>query len=139
MGFKSNSVFDCKIYNITKIKNIYGSITVLENNKNIPFEIKRIYYLYDVPSGESRGGHAHYNLNQYLVAASGSFDVDLDDGNSKKSFFLNKPDQALHIIPGIWRSIRNFSSGSILLVMASDFYLEEDYIRTYSDFIEEKK
>ena len=109
------------------------------NNKNIPFEIKRIYYLYDVPSGESRGGHAHYSLNQYLVAASGSFDVDLDDGNSKKSFFLNKPDQALHIIPGIWRSIRNFSSGSILLVMASDFYLEEDYIRTYSDFIEEKK
>ncbi len=139
MGFKSNSVFDCKIYNITKIKNISGSITVLQNNKNIPFEIKRIYYLYDVPSGESRGGHAHYNLNQYLVAASGSFDVDLDDGNSKKSFFLNKPDQALHIIPGIWRSIRNFSSGSILLVMASDFYLEEDYIRTYSDFIEEKK
>ena len=139
MGFKSNSVFDCKIYNITKIKNISGSITVLENNKNIPFEIKRIYYLYDVPSGESRGGHAHYSLNQYLVAASGSFDVDLDDGNSKKSFFLNKPDQALHIIPGIWRSIRNFSSGSILLVMASDFYLEEDYIRTYSDFIEEKK
>ena len=139
MGFKSNSVFDCKIYNITKIKNISGSITVLQNNKNIPFEIKRIYYLYDVPSGESRGGHAHYSLNQYLVAASGSFDVDLDDGNSKKSFFLNKPDQALHIIPGIWRSIRNFSSGSILLVMASDFYLEEDYIRTYSDFIEEKK
>lgn len=129
------SVKDCKIVDLSKVHNDAGNITVLENNKNIPFNIKRIYYLYDIPMGSDRGGHGHFQLQQFIVAASGSFTFVLDDGVNKKSFFLNDPSKALHIRPGIWREIKEFSSGSICLVLASDIYSENDYIRNYEDFL----
>lgn len=130
-----NSINDCKIVDLSKVHTDAGNMTVLENNKNIPFDIKRIYYLYDVPMGADRGGHGHYHLQQYIVAASGSFTFVLDDGVNKKEFFLNNPSKALHILPGIWREIKDFSSGSICLVLASHEYSEADYIREYEDFL----
>ena len=133
------SIADCEIINLPKIHNEAGNITVLENNKNIPFDIKRIYYLYDVPMGADRGGHGHYELQQYIVAASGSFTFILDDGKNKKEVFLNDPSKALHIKPGIWREIKGFSSGSICLVLASDVYSEEDYLRDYDEFLKYRK
>ncbi len=129
------SVCDCKIVDLSKVHNDAGNITVLENNKNIPFDIKRIYYLYDVPMGADRGGHGHYELQQYIVAASGSFVFILDDGVEKKEFFLNDPSKALHIQPGIWREIKSFSSGSICLVLASNEYDEVDYMRDYDEYL----
>ena len=110
----------------------------LKNGSNIPFDVKRIYYLYDVPSGQQRGGHAHYKLEQYIIAASGSFDVLLDDGKNKKKITLNRPNFALHIVSGLWRELHNFSSGSISLVLASEKYDEKDYIRDYYDFLKLK-
>jgi hypothetical protein len=132
------SVSDCKIVDLYKVHNDAGNITVLENNKNIPFDIKRIYYLYDVPMGADRGGHGHYDLQQYIVAASGSFTFVLDDGVNRKNFFLNDPSKALHIQPGIWREINDFSSGSICLVLASHEYNESDYIREYVEYLKYK-
>ena len=134
MELKNNTVFDCSIIDMSKVHSENGNITVVENNKNIPFEVKRIYYLYDVPSGEERGGHAHFNLEQYIVAASGSFDVILDDGVNKRRIFLNRPNLALHVVPGLWRELDNFSSGSISMVLASHVYDENDYIREYNEF-----
>lgn len=134
-----HSVFDCKVVELPKIHNESGNITALENNNNIPFDIKRIYYLYDVPMGSERGGHGHYELQQYIVAASGSFTFVLDDGINKKEFFLNDPSKALHIRSGIWREIKDFSSGSICLVLASHEYVESDYIRDYNEFLDYKK
>ncbi|SDW70274.1 sugar 3,4-ketoisomerase [Flavobacterium degerlachei] len=128
-------VADCKIVDLPKIHNEAGNITVLQNGKDIPFEVKRIYYLYDIPMGSERGGHGHYELQQYIIAASGSFTFILDDGNNTKEVFLNDPSKALHILPGIWREIKNFSSGSICLVMASQIYSEKDYIRNYDDYL----
>lgn len=136
---KNNTVFDCNLIELSKIQNSTGNITVLENRSNIPFIVKRIYYLYDVPGGESRGGHAHYNLEQYIIAASGSFDVIIDDGFNKKRFFLNRPNLALHIVPGLWRKLDNFSSGSICMVLASEIYNESDYLRNYNNFKKIKK
>lgn len=135
---KNNTVFNCSVIDLSKVHTTAGNITVVENNNNIPFEIKRIYYLYDVPAGESRGGHAHYELEQYIVAASGSFDVILDDGVNKKTFCLNRPFIALHVVPGLWRELDNFSSGSICMVLASLPFNETDYIREYKEFIKEK-
>lgn len=132
MQFK---VDDCKIVELPIVHNDSGNITVMENNMNIPFDIKRIYYLYDVPMGAERGGHAHYELQQYVVAASGSFTFILDDGENKKEVFLNHPNKALHIKPGIWREMKDFSSGSICLVLASIEYTENDYIREYENFL----
>ena len=132
------SVEDCVLVDLPKINNEYGNITVLENNLNIPFAVKRIYYLYDVPMGSERGGHGHYELEQYIVAASGSFTFILDDGVNKKEYFLNNPSQALYIKPGIWREIVNFSSGSICLVLASMQYDENDYVRYYEDYLKYK-
>lgn len=130
-----NNVFNCTVLQLPKIHNRAGNITVLDNKDNIvPFDVKRVYYLYDVPGGESRGGHAHRQLHQLIIAASGSFDVVLDDGAVKRTFTLNRPDYALYVAPGIWRDLENFSSGSVLLVMASEKYSEEDYIRSYEDF-----
>lgn len=129
------NVSDCKIVDLSQVHNDAGNITVLENNKNIPFAIKRIYYLYDVPKGADRGGHGHYELQQYIVAASGSFTFVLDDGVSRKKIFLNDPSKALHIQPGIWREIKDFSSGSICLVLASHEYSESDYIRDYEEYL----
>jgi len=113
-------------------------LTVVENNITVPFEVKRVYYLYDVPGGEVRGGHAHKDLYQLLIAASGSFDVVLDDGNIKRTISLNRPYLGLLIIPGIWRELNNFSSGSVCLVLASEIYIEDDYIRVYDSFLKYK-
>ncbi len=135
---KNTTVYDCSIIEIDKHHHDKGNISVVENVKTIPFEIKRVYYLYDVPGGESRGGHAHRELRQLIVAASGSFDVTLDDGNVKRTFSLNRPYQGLLVVPGIWRELNNFSSGSVCLVLASQIYDEEDYLREYIDFIEYK-
>ncbi|KUY27456.1 sugar 3,4-ketoisomerase [Elizabethkingia ursingii] len=129
------SVEDCKIVDLPKIHNDAGNITVLQNDMDIPFEVNRIYYLYDVPMGAERGGHSHYDLQQYIVAASGSFIFVLSDGKITKEFFLNDPSKALHIKPGIWREIKDFSSGSVCLVLASHNYSEEDYIRSFEDFL----
>jgi hypothetical protein len=129
------NVFDCSIIDLPLIHNQKGNITVLENIKSIPFEIKRIYYLYDVPYAAERGGHAHYELQQFVVAACGSFTFVLDDGVNKKEVFLNSPRRALHIKPGIWREMKDFSGGSICLVLASSLYKEEDYIRDYQRFL----
>lgn len=135
MKLKNNTVFDCSVIDISKVHNEAGNITVVENMKNIPFEVKRVYYLYDIPGGEARGGHAHYELEQYIIAASGSFDVVLNDGNNRKTVTLNRPNFALHIVPGLWRELDNFSSGSVCLVLASHLYDEKDYIREYDEFL----
>lgn len=132
---KSSKVFDCHIMSLSKVKNRAGNITVVENNVHLPFEVKRVYYLYDVPGGAERGGHAHKGLYQLIVAASGSFDVMLDDGTNKKVITLNQPYRGLLIVPGIWRELNNFSSGSVCLVLASELYQESDYIRNYNEFI----
>ncbi|KXK40752.1 MAG: WxcM-like domain-containing protein [Saprospiraceae bacterium] len=131
---KLNSVYDCSILKLSKIHNRAGNITILEGMASLPFDIKRVYYLYDIPAGESRGGHAHKALYQLVVAASGSFDILLDDGINKKVVTLNRPDYGLLIVPGIWRELMEFSSGAICLVLASHLYDEDDYIRHYEDF-----
>jgi hypothetical protein len=131
-----SSVYDCAILPLSKIHNRAGNITVVQGKENIPFDIKRIYYLYDIPGGEDRGGHAHLELSQLIVAASGSFDVLLYDGNNKKIVTLNRPDYGLLIVPGIWREIIEFSSGGICLVLASHKYDESDYIRNQDKFKE---
>jgi hypothetical protein len=130
----SRSVYDCSIVHLPKVHNRSGNITSLENNKSIPFEVKRVYYLYDVPGGEERGGHAHHDLQQFVVAVSGAFDVLLDDGCNKKVVHLDRPFIGLHITTGIWRELLNFSSGSVCLVLASHKYDEKDYIRDYAKF-----
>jgi hypothetical protein len=133
------TVEECKIIKLNKIESITGNLTVIQNGLNIDFEINRIYYLYDIPGGESRGEHAHKQLEQFVIAASGSFTIQLDDGVTRKCYELNKPNLALNIKPGIWRDIYNFSSGAICLVLASLNYSESDYIRNYDDFLEYKK
>lgn len=130
------SVNDCAIVELDKHhSDRKGNISVVENGITIPFDVKRVYYLYDVPGGESRGSHAHKELSQLILAASGSFRVTLDDGRAKKSFFLNRPYQGLYVKPGIWRDLDDFSSGAVCLVLASEVYHEEDYIRDYKDFL----
>lgn len=112
-----------------------GDICVVEGCREVPFDINRIYYLYDVPGGEKRGGHAHKNLYQFIVAVSGCFTVVLDDGIRKKSFVLNRPYKGLLVKPGIWRTVEDFSSGSVCMVLASDYYDKDDYIRDYNSFL----
>lgn len=129
------SVFNCSVIELPKINNRAGNITPVQSNKDVPFNIKRVYYLYDVPSGETRGGHAHKGLQQLIVAASGSFDVVLDDGKNKRTITLNRPNYGLYVTPYIWRELVNFSSGSVLLVLASMQYDEDDYIRDYEAFL----
>lgn len=124
----------CNVVELTKIHNPAGNITIIQNGDSQPFNIKRIYYLYDVPGGSDRGGHAHIALYQLIVAASGSFDVIIDDGKNKKIIQLNRPNFGLFVVPGIWREIVNFSSGAICLVLASEKYNASDYIRDYTEF-----
>lgn len=131
---KKTEVEDCKLIELNQILNRKGNISVVENQVKIPFDVKRIYYLYDVPSGQERGGHAHIELEQLIIAASGSFDVIINDGKKEKLFKLNYPNVGLYFPPGLWREINNFSSGAISLVLASQEYLEKDYIRNFNDF-----
>lgn len=133
------SIYNCNVIELPKIHNRAGNITPLHGGIEIPFDIKRVYYLYDVPGGETRGGHAHKVLHQLIIAASGSFDIVLDDGLIKKTVTLNRPNYGLYVPPGIWRNLNNFSSGAVLLVLASERYSEEDYIREYGDFLSYKK
>lgn len=137
---KSSSVYDCTIIELNQHhSNRKGDISVIENSNTVPFEIKRLYYLYDVPGGESRGAHAHKELRQLIIAASGSFTVTVDDGKIKRTFLLNRPYQGLLVVPGIWRTLDDFSSGSVCLVLASQGYNAQDYIRDYSEFLRYKK
>ena len=129
------SVAECLKVPLQNIKSPEGSLIVVENNSHLPFAVRRIYYLYDVPFGSERGGHAHKELQQYLVALSGSFTVIVDDGTNRKEIFMNNPSEALHIRSGIWREINNFSSGSICLVLASKEFAESDYIRDYQNYL----
>lgn len=129
------TVFDCSVIQLPKIHNPAGNITVVSNNNEIPFDVKRVFYIYDIPSGEDRGAHAHVLCHQFLVAASGSFEIELDDGKIKRTVMLNRPNIGLHIPPGIWAAEKGFSSGSICLVLASHKYDEADYIRNYDDFL----
>lgn len=129
------TVYDCSLIQLRKLKNRAGNITPVENSEDIPFDINRIFYLYDIPGGESRGAHAHKECHQFLIAASGAFEILLDDGNIKRQVLLNRPDMGLHIPPGIWASEINFSSGSICLVLASHNYNENDYIRDYNKYL----
>lgn len=130
------SVFDCSIFELDRHhSDRKGNLSVVENGKTLPFNVKRVYYLYDVPGGESRGAHAHKELEQLIIAASGSFKVTLDDGSNRRTFFLNRPYQGLYVKPGMWRDLEDFSSGAICMVLASDLYKKEDYIRNYDEFI----
>ncbi len=130
------SVYDCGIITLDRHHSQRkGDISVIENGETIPFDVKRIYYLYDVPGGESRGGHAHKELQQLILAASGSFTVTLDDGKVRRTFNLNRPYQGLLVKPGIWRTLDDFSSGSVCLVLASEKYDAADYIRDYDEYI----
>lgn len=136
---RKSKVYDCSMIEMDKHQHEKGNITVVENCDTIPFGVERVYYLYDVPGGESRGGHSHKELSQLIVAASGSFNVVLDDGSVKRTFTLNRPYQGLLIVPGIWRVLDDFSSGAVCLVLASHKYEESDYIRDYDDFLNYKK
>jgi len=136
---KKNSVFDCTLLDLGKQASMDGNMTAVESGDLIPFDVKRVYYLYDVPGGESRGAHAHKALYQLLIAASGSFSVTLDDGRDKRTILLNRPYQGLLIVPGIWRTIDDFSSGSVCLCLASRLYEPDDYIRDYQEFLSYRK
>ena len=129
-------VFDCTMVELDKHhSDRKGNLSVIENGKLLPFDVKRVYYLYDVPGGENRGAHAHKELSQLIIAASGSFTVTLNDGKCKRSFFLNRPYQGLYVKPGMWRDLVDFSSGAVCMVLASDVYKKKDYIRDYNEFL----
>lgn len=137
MNFKNKiTVFDCSIIELPKIRNRSGNITMAYQNIHLPFNIKRVFYSYDIPGGESRGAHAHKECHQFLIAANGAFEVELNDGVSKRTVLLNRPYYGLHIPPGVWAAEQNFSSGSVCLVLASHIYEENDYIRSYQDYLD---
>lgn len=133
------SLEHCKIIELPKIGEPRGNLTFIEGKRHIPFDIKRVYYLYDVPGGAERGGHAHKDLHQLIIAMSGSFDMVLDDGKKKKRFHLNRSYYGLYVCPMVWREMDNFSSGAVCLVLASNLYDESDYYRNYDDFITDLK
>ncbi|WP_159913144.1 FdtA/QdtA family cupin domain-containing protein [Pantoea sp. 18069] len=128
-------IANCSVVDLPRVQDPRGNLTFIEGSTHIPFDIQRVYYLYDVPGGAERGGHAHKALHQLIIAISGSFDVHLDDGGEKKVFQLNRSYQGLYICPMIWRELKNFSSGAVCMVVASEKYDEEDYYRDYSDFL----
>lgn len=132
------TIYNCSVVELPKVHNRSGNITAIENQIHAPFDVKRVYYLYDVPGGAERGGHAHKKLEQFIVAVSGAFSVLLDDGVNKKIVQLDRPYMGLHVVPGIWREILNFSSGAICLVLASEEYCDEDYLRDYIEYIKWK-
>lgn len=130
-----NCIEQCRLIDLPKITDPRGNLSFIEGGRHIPFEIKRVYYLYDVPGGSDRGSHAHKSLHQFIVAMSGSFDVVLDDGREKKRFHLNRSYYGLYVCPMMWRDLDNFSSGAVCMVLASDYYDEADYIRDYQEFL----
>ena len=135
----NTSIYDCSLIELDRHHSPRkGDISVVENGITVPFDTKRVYYLYDVPGGVERGGHAHKVLKQLIVALSGSFTVILDDGSVKRSFVLNRPYMGLYVVPGIWRTLEDFSSGSVCLVLASEYYDPDDYIRNYETFVQYK-
>lgn len=129
------SIENCRVVELPKITDPRGNLTFIEADRHVPFDIRRVYYLYDVPGGAERGGHAHKGLHQLIVAMSGSFDVVLDDGHQKKRFHLNRSYYGLYVCPMIWRELDNFSSGSVCMVLASNLYDEEDYYRDYDTYM----
>lgn len=133
-----NSVIDCKIIDIQKIYDPRGSLSVIENSCLLPYDIQRVYYIYDIPSGVVRGGHSHKVCQEFIVALSGSFEVILKDGTNENRVLLNRPDRGLLIPTGIWRELENFSSGSVCLVLASEKYSEDDYVRDYDAYLKSK-
>ena len=135
---KKVSVYDCSIIELPRIHNRAGNITPVSCNINVPFDIKRIFYIYDIPGGESRGAHAHKECHEFLIAASGSFEIEMDDGINKRTVALNRPYYGLHLPPGIWAAEKGFSSGAVCLVLTSHLYEAEDYIRSYNEFIQWK-
>lgn len=137
---KNSTVYDCSIIELNRHhSDRKGNLTVVENKSTVPFDVRRVCYLYDVPGGVSRGGHAHRQLFQMIVAVSGSFSVTLDDGTVKRTFLLNRPYKGLLVVPGIWRTLDDFSSGAVCMVLASEGYDETDYIRDYADFLNLKQ
>jgi len=134
----SSSVSDCVTINLPKMEDPRGNLTFIENNKHVPFDVKRVFYIYDVPTAESRGAHAHKNLHQFLVCLSGSFDVELDDGKMKKKVHLNRPWEGLYIPPMIWAAEKKFDPGTVCLVLCSELYDKNDYIRDYEIFTKMK-
>ena len=131
------SLNKCSIIQLPKITDPRGNLTFFESKKHVPFDFKRVYYLYDVPGGSERGGHAHKDLHQFMIAMSGSFDVVNDDGREKKRIHMNRSYNGLYICPMMWRELDNFSSGAVCMVVASEYYDETDYIRDYGDFLKE--
>jgi len=131
----NTGVVDCKVVLLPKIADPRGNLTFIEGGRHIPFDIQRVYYLYDVPGGAERGGHAHRDLHQLIVAMSGSFDVVLDDGRATQRFHLNRSYYGLYVCPMMWRYLDNFSSGSVCMVLASEVYREADYLRDYDEFV----
>lgn len=129
------SLDQCRLLQLPKIEDRRGNLTFIEANHHVPFAIERVYYLYDVPGGAERGGHAHRHLHQFLVAMSGSFDVKIDDGERKTTYHLNRSYYGLYLCPMIWREIDNFSSGAVCMVLASAPYIVEDYLRDYDEFV----
>lgn len=136
MAHEGRSVFDCSLCELNKMHDPEGNLTYIYQNIHVPFPVNRVFYSYDIPGGEDRGAHAHKKCHQFLIAASGSFEVALDDGINKRTVLLNRPFWGLHVPPGIWASEQSFSSGSICLVLASEGYLEDDYIRDYDNYLE---
>ena len=134
----NTSVFDCAIVELPRYKNRAGNISIVENLINVPFNVKRVFYIYDIPGGEDRGAHAHKICHQFLVAASGSYEIELNDGINKRTVVLSRPYYGLHIPPGVWAAEKSFSSGAICLVLASETYSEKDYIREYEQFLNYK-
>lgn len=129
------AISDCKLYELPKITDPRGNLTFIESDRHVPFAIQRVFYLYDVPTEESRGAHAHHTLNQLIICLSGSFDVEVDDGKSRTRIHLNRPWKGLHVPPLIWAAEVNFDPGSVALILASDMYNEADYIRDYDDYL----
>ena len=133
------TVYDCSVIRLKQIQNRAGNITPVAGGQSVPFKISRVFYIYDIPGGRDRGAHAHKECHQFLVAASGSFEVELNDGEIKRTVSLNRPYFGLHIPPGIWAAEKGFSSGAVCLVLTSQKYNESDYIREYANFLEHKR
>ncbi len=129
------SINDCRLITLDRHHHENGNLSVVENGDGFPFEVRRVFYFYDVPGGTDRGGHSHHNCHQFVIAASGSFDLEIDDGKNKLTVTLNRSNTGLYVAPGIWVGLHNFSSGSVCLTLASDTYDPDDYVRNYDEFL----